>query len=395
MQKVLKGYRYRIYPTVSQKEFLAQQFGSVRYVYNHFLAKRKDEYLNNKKSLTYHDDAKALTELKSQDGYSWLYSVNSQTLQASLRNLDTAYIRFFKKQARFPNFHKRSSRQSIKIPQHFNVVSNYLHIPKLKTSIKIKLHQSLPADQTCLFISKNPSEEYYATFLCEVEIQELPKNDFSVGLDLGLKDLAITSEGEVFQNHRLYRKAENKLKFQQRKLSRKKKGSNNRNKQRIKVARLYQQVSNKRSDQLHKITRQLVNENQVIIAESLSVKNMIKNHKLAKSIQDAAWGEFTRQLEYKSKWYGRTFYQIDRFFPSSKTCNSCQFVVDSLPLEIRDWECPQCKQHHNRDLNATLNIRDKGLKDLGLWNVIPQQKLGEASTVVESMTQEAPAFRQG
>ena len=386
MQKVLKGYKYRIYPTDEQKKFLSQQFGSVRWIYNHFLAKRKDEYLNNKKTLTYHDDAKALTELKSQDGYEWLYNVNSQTLQSALRNLDSAYLRFFKKQARFPNFHKKSNRQSIKIPQHFKVVSNYLHIPKLKTTIKIKLHQKIPENQECLFISRNPSDEYYAVFLCEVEVQELPKSNISIGIDLGLKDLAITSEGEVFQNHKFYRKSENRLKFHQKKLSRKKKDSKNKNKQRIKVAKLYQKVSNKRSDQLHKITHQLINENQVIIAESLSVKNMIKNHKLAKSIQDASWGELIRQLEYKSKWYGRTFYQIDKFFPSSKTCNSCQFVIDALPLNIREWNCPKCNQHHDRDLNAALNIRDKGLKDLGLWNVIPYQKLSEASAIAESMT---------
>jgi putative transposase len=386
MQKVLKGYKYRIYPTEEQKKFLSQQFGSVRWIYNHFLAKRKDDYLNNKKTLNYHDDAKALTELKSQDGYEWLYNINSQTLQSALRNLDSAYLRFFKKQARFPNFHKKSNRQSIKIPQHFKVVSNYLHIPKLKTTIKIKLHQKLPENKECLFISRNPSGEYYAVFLCEVEVQELPKNNISIGIDLGLKDLVITSEGAVFQNHKFYRASEKQLKFQQIKLSRKKKGSKNRNKQRIKIAKLYQKVSNKRSDELHKITHQLVSENQVIIAESLSVKNMIKNHKLAKNIQDASWGELIRQIEYKSKWYGRTFHQIDKFFPSSKTCNSCQFVIDVLPLNIREWDCPKCNRHHDRDLNAALNIKDKGLKDLGLWNVTPHQKLSEASAIAESMT---------
>ena len=391
----MKAFKYRIYPTKEQKNFLTQQFGAVRFVYNHYLNKRKEEYLlNSNKVINFNEDSKDLTALKAKDGYDWLFNVNSQTLQAALKNLDAAYIKFFKKQNAFPKFHKRNNRQSIKISQNFKVSCGKLSVPKLKSKIKIKLHQLLPVDQTCLFISKNTSEEYYATFLCEVEIQELPKNDFSIGIDLGLKDLAITSDGEVFQNHRFYRRVEKKLKFHQRKLSRKKKGSNNRNKQRIKVARLYQHLSNKRSDQLHKITHQLVNENQVIVAESLSVKNMIKNHKLAKSIQDASWGEFTRQLKYKSKWYGRTFYQIDRFFPSSKTCNNCLFVVDELPLDIREWDCPCCKQHLDRDVNAAINIRGKGLKDLGLWNVIPQQKLGEASSIEEFMTQEAPAFKQ-
>ena len=388
MQKVLKAFKYRIYPTKEQKIFLAQQFGAVRYVYNHFLSKRKDEYLNNKKYLNYHDDAKALTELKSLDGYEWLYNVNSQTLQSALKNLDAAYIKFFKKQNAFPKFHKRSNRQCVKVPQHFKVSCGKLSIPKLKSKIKIKLHQRLPEDQVCLFISKNPSGEYYATVLCEIDVKELPKNSSSIGIDLGLKDLAITSEGETFKNHKFYRLAEKKLKFQQRKLSRKKKGSKNKNKQRIKVAKLHQKVSNRRFDQFHKITHQLVNENQIIVAESLSVKNMIKNRKLSKSIQDASWGEFTRQLEYKSKWYGRTFYQIDRFFPSSKTCNKCQFVVDSLPLEIRNWDCPACGTNHDRDVNAAMNIRDKGLKDLSVSGTESdvKQKLSKASAIAESMT---------
>jgi len=394
MNEVLKSFRFRIYPTNEQKQFLAQQFGAIRYVYNYFLAKRKDEYLNNKKLSNYHQDSKELTKLKKQDELTWLKDINSQSLQFSLRNLDIAYLRFFKKQSSFPNFHKKTNKQSFKIPQNFKVINNKLHIPKLNSSIKINLHQELPDNQVCLFISKNPSNQYFASILCKLNIEELPKNDFSLGIDLGLKDLVITSEGEYFSNHKFYRQSEKQLAFHQRKLSRSQKGSSNRKKRRLRVAKLHQRISNRRLDQLHKITHQLINENQVIIAEDLSMKNMIKNHKLSKSIQDASWGELTRQLEYKAKWYGRTFHQIDRFFPSSKTCNKCKFVVDSLPLNIREWTCPICSEDHDRDLNAALNIREKGMINLGLWNAVPYQKLPEALSVERSKKVEAPGFSQ-
>jgi len=394
VSKILKGFKYRIYPNKEQEIFLAKQFGAVRFVYNHFLARRKDEYLNNKKSLNYYDDAKFLTNLKQKDGYDWLYDINAQTLQSSLRDLDVAYSRFFRKQSKFPRFHSKNNHQSIKIPQFFKVINNKLFIPKLKSGIKIILHRNLPIKQNYLWISKNPSGEYYASFLCETEVNELEKNDKYIGLDLGLKDLVISSNGEKFKNHKFYYKKEKSLKFTQRQISKKKRGSSNRNKERIKLAKLHQKITNCRQDHLHKITNRLTNENQVIIVESLSVKNMVKNHIFAKSIQDASWGEFTRQLEHKSKWKGKIFHKIDRFFPSSKTCNSCQFVVDELPLSVREWDCPNCKQHHDRDLNAALNIRDKGLKDLGLCNAIPHQKLGEALSLDKSMTQEVPTLGQ-
>jgi len=203
-----------------------------------------------------------------------------------------------------------------------------------------------------------------------------------IGIDLGLKSFIISSNGQAVGSPKFYRKSEKKLKHEQRQLSKKQKGSNNRNKQRKYVARIHEYIANSRKDYLHKVSRKLIDENQVIIAESLAVKNMIRNHKLAKSIQDASWGELLRQLEYKSKWYGRTFYQIDRFFPSSKTCNGCQFVLDSLLLSVREWDCPNCLQHNDRDKNAALNIRDKGIKDLNLSGCGIQsdikQKLGEA-----------------
>ena len=376
-----KAFKYRIYPTKEQQDFLARQFGAVRFIYNRFLANRKDEHLNNKKSLNYYDDAKILTDLKQQDGYAWLYDINSQTLQSSLRNLEVSYQNFFKKRSKFPRFHSKKNKQCIKIPQHFKVENNKLYIPKLKEGIEIVLHQSLSEKQTCCFISKTASDKYYVSFLCEVDIKPLAKSDKTIGVDLGIKSLLVSSDGEVIENPKFYRKSEKELAYKQKQLSKKGKGSKQKDKQRKVVAKLNEYIANCRKDHLHKISRKLIDENQVIIAESLSVKNMMSNRCLAKSIQDVSWGELLRQLEYKSKWYGRTFHQIEKFFPSSKTCNSCQFVVDKLPLSIREWDCPNCKQHNNRDLNASLNIRDKGIKDLsgcGIQSDI-KQKLLKAS----------------
>lgn len=374
-----KSFKYRIYPTKGQQFFLAQQFGAVRFVYNFFLNNRKSEYLNNKKSLNYYDDAKSLTALKQQDGYAWLYDINAQTLQSSLRNLEVAYTNFFQKRTKFPRFHSKKNKQCIKIPQHFSIENNQLFIPKLKTGIKIVLHRELPKS-TCCFISKTPTNKYYVSFLCETDIQTLPKSTKTIGIDLGLTHLLTADDGKTISNPKYSKQLKKKLIFKQRQLSKKQKGSNNRNKARQQVALIHETIANKRNDHLHKVSKKLIDENQVIIAETLKVVNMMKNHKLAGSIQDASWGELLRQLKYKSDWYGRTFYQIDTFFPSSKTCNNCQFVVDSLPLNIREWDCSNCKQHHNRDVNAAINIKNKGLKDLsGLGiNSDIKQKLGEA-----------------
>ena len=393
-----KAFKFRLYPTEQQKEFLSKQFGAVRFVYNRFLANRKDEYLNNKKSLNYYDDAKTLTELKQQDGYEWLYDINSQTLQASLRNLEVAYQNFFKKRAKFPRFHSKKNKQSIKIPQFFKIENSKLFIPKLKDGIEIAQHRSITGKTVSCFISKASTDKYFVSILCETDIKQLEKQDSIIGIDLGIKHLIVSSDGNKIENPKFYRREEKKLSYEQKQLSKKQLGSNNRDKQRKVVARLNEYIANSRNDYLHKISKMLIDENQVIIAESLSVKNMTSNHCLAKSIGDASWGELVRQLEYKSKWYGRTFYQIDKFFPSSKTCNGCQFVLDDLPLAIREWDCPNCQQHNDRDENAALNIRDKGIKDLDISGFGMQsdtkQKRGEAPAIAGSLKREAFAFRQ-
>lgn len=390
-----KAFKFRLYPTEAQKEFLSRQFGAVRFVYNHFLAIRKDEYLNNKKSLNYYDDAKHLTELKNQDGYEWLYEINSQTLQASLRNLEVSYQNFFKKRTKFPKFHSKKNRQCIKIPQNFKVKNNKLYIPKLKTGIEIRQHQAIAGKMISCLLSKTPTDKYFVSILCETDFEPLNIHESIAGIDLGIKHLIVSSTGQRVENPKFTRQMEKKLAYEQKQLSKKQPGSNNKNKQRKIVAKTHEYIANSRKDFLHKTSKKLIDENQVIIAESLSVKNMMRNHCLAKSINDAGWGELLRQLEYKAKWYGRTFHQIDKFFPSSKTCNGCQFILDELPLNVREWDCPNCKQHNNRDLNAAMNIRDKGLKDLsgcGTQSDI-KQKLAEASASAESLSQEALAFR--
>ena len=392
MSLVLKGFKYRIYPNKEQKLILAQHFGSTRFVFNLFLNKRIQEYETAKTSSSYVKDSQYLTTIKdrknkanisdnNQDGYQWLNNVNSQSIQAALKDLDNAYKNFFKKKAKFPNFRSKSSRQCVKIPQNFKVSCGTLKIPKVKQGIKIKLHRSLPLIQKCLYISKTKSGEYYASFLCEIEVESLPYNQNYIGVDLGIKDLAITSKDEIIKNNHYLRSKECDIKYCQRQLSKKKKGSNNRNKARIKFAKLHQNIKNKRLDHIHKLTSQLINENQVVICENLRVKNMMKNHCLAKSISDVSWSEIFRQLEYKSKYYGRIFHQVNTFYASSKLCSNCGYKYQSLSLKIRKWTCPQCGQQHNRDVNAAINIREQGLRDLekvGLWNIIPDQKHVEA-----------------
>src|ERR1019366_751202 len=204
----------------------------------------------------------------------------------------------------------------------------------------------LPSKPTSCVVSKTPSGKYYASFLCEVNILPLPKSEKQIGIDLGIKSLLVSSDNQIIENPKFHKKLEKKLAYEQKQLSKKKKGSNNRNKQRIVLAKVYEKITNQRNDNLHKISKKLIDENQVIIAENLKVKNMMSNHNLAKAIEDVSWGELLRQLEYKAEWYGRIFYQIDTFFPSSKTCNDCQFVIDNLPLSVREWDCPKCHTHH-------------------------------------------------
>lgn len=366
VKTINKAFQYRLYPTVEQEKVLASHFGQARFVYNYFLRKRIDYYMANKgqkkQSLNYHDTAKMLTELKQQPEFAWLKESNSQSLQQSLRHLDTAYSRFFNDGFEFPSFKKKSRKQSFSVPQHFNIdtETKLLHLPKL-SPIGIVLHRPFEGKMKSVTISKTPSGKYFASVLCEIEKRIKPKQSGGeIGIDLGLKSFLITSNGERIDAPRFLRKSEKKLARLQRLLSRKVKGSNRRNKMRIKVARAHEKIVNQRTDFLHKLSHRLVSENQAIFAEGLNVKGMMANHCLAKSVSDAGWSEFIGQLKYKSEWEGVQFSQIDRFFPSSKRCHQCGWINESLTLADREWTCQGCGLVVDRDFNAAQNILQFG-----------------------------------
>lgn len=357
-----KAFKFRIYPTPEQENVLSRQFGASRFIYNYFLRQRTDYYVahkgNKKQGLTYHDTARMLTELKRQPEYEWMNEANSQSLQQSLRHLDVAYNNFFNKRAEFPKFKSKRSQQSFQVPQHFrlDVKAGRLSIPKL-APLKIVLHRPVEGETKSVTISRSPSGRYFASLLCEVEIKPKPKRmGKEVGIDLGLKSFVVTSEGEHIDPPQYFRQAEKKLATLQRRLSRKQKGSRNREKARLKVARQHEKIANQRADFLHKLSRRIVDESQVIYAESLNVKGMMGNHHLAKSIGDAGWSEFLRQVAYKSEWRGSRFEQIDRFFPSSKRHAQCGYIYQDLQLSEREWTCPECGERVDRDANAAQNI---------------------------------------
>jgi len=361
MKTIKKTFKYRIYPTKEQEIFLAKHFGAKRFVWNYFLNERKNAYLENNKSLNYYDNASSLTKLKKQEEYSWLKETNSQSVQASLRDLEVAYNRFFSRQGKFPRFKSKRDKQSFRIPQSTKYEDGKLNIPKFKNSIKVR--EDRPLTGTILFstISKTPSDKYFVAITCETNHKPYKKNKNKVGVDLGIKDLAICSDGKTYENIKTTKKYAKKLSYEQRQLSKKQKGSKNRGRQRIKVARVHEKITNSRTNHIHNITTQIVRDNQTICVEDLSVANMMKNHQLAKSISDCSWSEFLRQLKYKSEWNERNLIQIDKFFPSSKTCNKCKFVNQDLQLKDRKWVCPVCGAELDRDINASENILEQGL----------------------------------
>ena len=372
MHRMLRAYKYRIYPTEAQRVLFAKTFGCCRFVYNWALNMKITAYRECKGPL----DNVYLTNLMRKElkaEHEWLSEVNSQSLQSALRNLDTAYTNFFRdtRTVGFPRFKSRKDRQSFQCPQHCRVdfSRGTITIPKAK-DIPAVLHRRFKGNVKTVTVSMTPSGRYFASVLVDTDMQEVPTSaparETTIGVDLGIKSLAVCSDGRTFENPKNLHKSTRRLALLQKRLSRKQKGSSNRNKARVRVARLQERISNQRKDNLHKITHALTHDSQVrtICMEDLNVRGMMRNHHLAQSVADASFGMFLAMLEYKCGWYGVNLVRIDRFAPSSKTCGKCGHVYRELRLSERSWTCPECGAHHDRDYNAACNIKEFGLKAL-------------------------------
>lgn len=364
-----KAYKYRIYPNKTQQELIQKTFGCVRFVYNYYLDKRIKAYQENKTSLNYYDCCKDLTNLKKE--LEWLREPDKDSLQKSLKDLDEAYKKFFKEHSGFPRFkskknHKKSYRTSC-TNNNIEFQDNYIKLPKLgwvKTRDK-QIPQGRILNAT---VSQDPSGKYYCSLCCtDIEVKHLSQTNNQVGIDLGIKDFAITSDGVKYSNPKYLQQSLNKLAKLQRELSRKTRGGSNWNKTRIKIARQYEKIRNQRQDFLQKLSTELIRENDIICIEDLNISEMIQNNRkdMRRNIGDVSWCKFTRQLQYKADWYGRIIIKVGRYFASSQTCSCCgkKFPI-TKDLGVRQWICPNCKSILDRDINAAINILNEGLKQI-------------------------------
>ena len=368
---MIKAYKYRLHPNKEQMIFFEKSFGCARYVYNWALNKRIEAYQKDGTRIGWVDCCKMLTNLKRQEDTKWLCEVASQSLQSSIRNMDSAFTRFFREKKGFPKFKsKKHNRQSFQFVDKvfIDFKNNRVSLPKIG---KVKFGKNRTFDGkigTCT-ISKTTTNKYYISILVEDNKpipQKAPISDeTSVGIDVGIKDFAVLSNGEVYSNPKYLEKDEKRIKVLQKRLSKKQKGSNRYERAKLLLARCYEKISNKRTDFLHKVSSKIVRENQTIIIEDLNVEGMLKNHCLAKHISSASWSEFFRQLQYKCEWYGKNLIRIGRFEPSSKMC-LCGYINKELDLKDRVWDCPQCGRHNDRDLLAAINIKRFGLQSQNL-----------------------------
>lgn len=397
---MLRATRYRLYPTQDQQVHLARSFGCVRFAWNYSLNLTNETYKETGKGLSRFAIQKAITELKKE--HEWLNELYSQSLQVVALNLSRAFINFFEKRASYPKFKSKHGKQSLSYPQNVKVLEGAIKFPKMG-EVKAVIHRPIDGTVKTVTVTQNARGHYFASVLVEDD-REQPETSTegkTIGLDVGLNHIVVTSDGSKFNNPRWFRKHQRNLKRKQQKLSRKHKGSTSRAKARQRMARVHDKISRCRADFLHKLSRRIVNENQVICVENLAVKNMVRHPTLAKSIHDSGWGMFMTLLKYKAQEEGKTYLEVDRFFPSSKTCNVCLNQVWSLPLHIRSWTCSSCGTQHDRDINAALNIRNEGLRILAsgtgataVGGSVSRGKGRNSSVLQEPVTTEAHAIAQ-
>jgi putative transposase len=375
MMLIKKAFKYRIYPNKEQRRSLGIQFGHARFIYNWGLALRKTHYKQTGRGLSYFDCNVRLTELKRQAEYAWLREADSQVLQQKLKDLDRAYVNFFEGRANYPTFKSKRSKQSIRYPQRFKIEGDRIYLPKVGW-VKAVFHRPVEGEMKNVTVSRTKSGKYFVSIQCEVDIDGPVYAGSEAGIDLGLVDFATLFDSALFDsnehehpvhsrtipNPRHLRKAEKRLRRLQRRLSRCQRGSKGYEKVKRLLARQHEKVANQRRDFQHKQSRNLVDRYALMCFENLNVAGMLKNHRVAKSIADAAWGAFVRQCEYKGRWYGCHIQKVGRFFPSSKLCSACGEIHQTLKLSERKWICAGCGAIHRRDLNASRNILNEGLR---------------------------------